>query len=170
MDFEKFKTLREKEKLLETSNFPFSHNVFYPFRDFSPIFVKFEIVVCNFFLKGEKISPSWTVDIKDQTTRSMQSDLDLHGPQKVRKSFFTVLGIKLSFFIVKIKISHLKSLVWSSIKLPPDLTLSQTSPGFYVSTVKVFRKLCGKRRNCSWRAISPFPIVFSTHSENFPPF
>ena len=29
------------------------------------------------------------------------------------------------------------------------LTLSQTSPGFYVSTVQVFLKLCGKRRNCS---------------------
>ena len=29
------------------------------------------------------------------------------------------------------------------------LTLSQTSPGFYVSVVNVFRKHCGKRRNCS---------------------
>ena len=29
------------------------------------------------------------------------------------------------------------------------LTLSQTSPGFYASAVQVFRKHCGKRRNCS---------------------
>ena len=29
------------------------------------------------------------------------------------------------------------------------LSLSQTSPGFYVSTLQVFRKHCGKRRNCS---------------------
>ena len=29
------------------------------------------------------------------------------------------------------------------------LTLSQTSPGFYVSVVQVFWKHCGKRRNCS---------------------
>ena len=29
-----------------------------------------------------------------------------------------------------------------------DLTLSQTSPGFYVSTVQVFRKLYWNRRNC----------------------
>ena len=28
-------------------------------------------------------------------------------------------------------------------------TLSQTSPGFYVSVVQVFWKHCGKRRNCS---------------------
>ena len=41
------------------------------------------------------------------------------------------------------------------------LTLSQTSPGFYVSAVQVFWKHCGKRRNCSSRAISPFPTVFS---------
>ena len=47
------------------------------------------------------------------------------------------------------------------------LTLSQTSPGFYVSAAQVFWKHCGKRRNCSQRAISPFPAVFSTHLENF---
>ena len=29
------------------------------------------------------------------------------------------------------------------------LTLSQTSPGFYVSVVNFFQKYCGKRRNCS---------------------
>ena len=28
-------------------------------------------------------------------------------------------------------------------------TLSQTSPGFYMSAVKVFGKHCGKKRNCS---------------------
>ena len=37
------KTLWEKEKLLVTSNFSFSHNVFYPFR-VPVIFIKFEIV------------------------------------------------------------------------------------------------------------------------------
>ena len=47
------------------------------------------------------------------------------------------------------------------------LTLSKTSPGFYVSAVQVFLKHCGKRRNCSLRAISPFPTVFSILSENF---
>ena len=50
------------------------------------------------------------------------------------------------------------------------LTLSQTSPGFYVSAVQVFWKHCGKRRNCSWWAISPFPTVFSTVWMNFLPF
>ena len=30
-----------------------------------------------------------------------------------------------------------------------ELTLSQTSPGFYVCAVQVFWKLYGKRRNCS---------------------
>ena len=29
------------------------------------------------------------------------------------------------------------------------LTLSQTSPGFYVSIAKIFWKHCGKRRNCT---------------------
>ena len=43
------KTPWEKEKLLITSNFSFSHNVFYPFEELSAIFVKFEIVVCKLF-------------------------------------------------------------------------------------------------------------------------
>ena len=40
------KTLWEKEKLLVTSNFSFSHSVFYPFEELSAIFITFEIVVC----------------------------------------------------------------------------------------------------------------------------
>ena len=45
------KTLREKEKLLVTSNFTFSLSVFYPFGELSAIFIKFKIVVgklCQF--------------------------------------------------------------------------------------------------------------------------
>ena len=43
------KTLWEKEKLLVTSNFFFSHGVFYPFGKLSAIFINFEIVVCKLF-------------------------------------------------------------------------------------------------------------------------
>ena len=39
----------EKEKLLVTSNFSFSHSVFYLFGELSAIFIKLKIVVCNFF-------------------------------------------------------------------------------------------------------------------------
>ena len=62
------KTLWEKEKLLVTSNFSFSHSVFYPFGELSAIFIKFKIVFCKLFqfgrvenlsfgkgLRGEKI-------------------------------------------------------------------------------------------------------------------
>ena len=42
----------EKEKLIVTSNFSFSHSVFYPFGELSTIFIKFEIVVCNLFQFG----------------------------------------------------------------------------------------------------------------------
>ena len=43
------KTLWEKQKLLVTSNFSFSHSVFYPFGEHSAIFIKHEIVVCKLF-------------------------------------------------------------------------------------------------------------------------
>ena len=46
------KTLWEKEKLLVTSNFSFSHKVFYPSAELSAIFIKFEIVVCKHFEFG----------------------------------------------------------------------------------------------------------------------
>ena len=46
------KTLWEKEKLLITSNFSFSHSVFYVFRELSSIFITFEIVVCKLFQFG----------------------------------------------------------------------------------------------------------------------
>ena len=46
------KTLREKEKLLVTSNFSFSRSVFYLFGWMSSIFIKFEIVVCKLFQFG----------------------------------------------------------------------------------------------------------------------
>ena len=46
------KTLREKEKLLVTSNFSFSHSVFYQFRELSTIFNKLETVVCKLFQFG----------------------------------------------------------------------------------------------------------------------
>ena len=41
------KTMWKKEKLLVTSNFSFSHSVFYPFGKLSVLFIKFEIVVCK---------------------------------------------------------------------------------------------------------------------------
>ena len=47
------------------------------------------------------------------------------------------------------------------------LTLPQRSPGFYVFVVEIFWKHIGKRRNCSLRAISPCPYVFSFHLEPF---
>ena len=46
------KTLWEKKKLLVTSNFFFSHSVFYPFIEISAIFIIFEIVVCELFQFG----------------------------------------------------------------------------------------------------------------------
>ena len=46
------KTLWEKEKLLITSNFPFSHCVFFPFGKLSAIFIECEIVVCKIFQFG----------------------------------------------------------------------------------------------------------------------
>ena len=47
------KTLREKEKLLVTSNFSLSHSVFCPFGDLSAaIFIKFKVVVCELFRFG----------------------------------------------------------------------------------------------------------------------
>ena len=56
--------------------------------------------------------------------------------------------------------------IWERVKLLVSvkvmmgvLTLSQTSPCFYVSAVQAFWKHWGKRRNYSEGAISPFPTL-----------
>ena len=46
------KTPWEKEKFVITSNFSFSHSVFYLFGELSAIFTKFKIVVCKLFQIG----------------------------------------------------------------------------------------------------------------------
>ena len=51
-----------------------------------------------------------------------------------------------------------------------EFSLSKTSPVFYLPAEQIFWKHCGKRRNCSSRAISPFPTLFSNLLENFRPF
>ena len=64
-------------------------------------------------------------------------------------------------------LSH-DALYWVRHPLIMDpLTPSQTSSGVYISAVEVFWKHCGKRTNCSWRAISPFIMVFSTYLKKF---
>ena len=46
----------EKGKLLLMSNFSFTHSVFYPFRQLSSIFIKFEIVVFKLFQFGRVLN------------------------------------------------------------------------------------------------------------------
>ena len=53
------KTLRVKENLLVTSNFSFPHSVFYPFREFSDLSIKFEIVVCKLHQFGSLKFDVW---------------------------------------------------------------------------------------------------------------
>ena len=53
------KTLWEKEKMLVTGIFSFSHNVFYPLGEFPAIFIKFENNVCTLSLFGK--SPKFVV-------------------------------------------------------------------------------------------------------------
>ena len=66
------KTLREKEKLLVSSNFSFSHSVFYPFRELSAIFIKFKIVVCkseNSFTRRQILDSSKLKEFVDDNFR-----------------------------------------------------------------------------------------------------
>ena len=53
------KTLWEKEKLLVTSNFSFSHSVFYLLEELSAISIKFEIVACKLIHFGRVYNSSF---------------------------------------------------------------------------------------------------------------
>ena len=83
------KTLREKEKLLVTSNFSFSHSVFYPLGKLSTILIKSKIVVCKFYESFEN-----TVGKGEMLVTSSFS---------FSHSVFYPLG-KLSIILIKFKI------------------------------------------------------------------
>ena len=67
------KTMWEKEKLLMTSNFSFSHTVFYPFDKLSTIFIKLKIVVCKLFQFGRVLKTVVWERVKSQSLSSSHS-------------------------------------------------------------------------------------------------
>ena len=68
--------------------------------------------------------------------------------------------------------SHMLSILDKSLFLlyGKEFTHSHTMTPFGVPGKQAYLKHCGKRRNCSLGAISPFPVVFSTRLDNFLPF
>ena len=59
LQYKSLKTLWEKKKLLVTSNFSFSHGVFYLFAEVSVIFIKFKVFVCSLFQFGRVLNLSF---------------------------------------------------------------------------------------------------------------
>ena len=86
--------------------------------------------------------------------------------------FYVLVSIDRGHTVLALSICSSVFSCWlpKALTLAKFLTLSQTSPGFYVSAVQTFQKHCGKRKNCSLRAISPFLTVFSICMGNFLPF
>ena len=58
------KTMLEKEKLLVMSNFSFFHSLFYLFREFSVLAIKFEIVVSKLLQLGRAYNLSFGKGLK----------------------------------------------------------------------------------------------------------
>ena len=67
------KTLREKEKLLVTSNFSFSYSVFYPLGELSTMFIK-QIFVCKFFQHGRVKNFSFGKRVNYKAVESTEQD------------------------------------------------------------------------------------------------
>ena len=80
------KTLWEKEKLLVTSNFSFSHSVFYRFRELSTISIKSEIVVCKLFQFGSALNLAFGKGL----TKSFQAKAYSRGCIKALDSWVKV--------------------------------------------------------------------------------
>ena len=130
------------EKLLVTSNFSFSHSVFK--RLVLQTYKNQGLFGKGFMYTGRFIHiscSSWNVN-------------------------------KMMRFIVERKttIKNFKTKLQQSVLFTITLTHSHTMTPFDAPRKQVFWKHCGKRRNCSKWAISPFPTVFSTHLEKFLPF
>ena len=68
------KTLWEKEKLLVSSNFSFSHSGFYPFGELSAIFITFEIVICKLLEFGRVYNLSFRKGLRNWSFNSLPND------------------------------------------------------------------------------------------------
>ena len=138
------KTLWEKEKLLITSNFSFSPTVFYPFWEIYIIFIKLKIVICKLFQFGRVYN------------------LEIF----VRMCNISICcNIFLPVSLMDLRVCTQFNITWIMGAFGM-LTLSQTSPGFYVPTEQVFWKHCGKRKIAHNEQFLLFPTVFSTCVEN----
>ena len=106
-----FKTLWEKEKMLESSIFSFSHNVFYTIKDRNYHLCCIYFVVCKCFEFGQgqifvvwkwinpALDPAYVclLDIVDQlqTALSIPSDLGRYSPTILKNVLSLVLQISL---------------------------------------------------------------------------
>ena len=168
------KTLWEKEKLLVTSNFSFSHSVFYSFGELYVIFIKLKIVVCTCFefgkVQGSEKEIEWTLKawsekeylgVINVTVYSynvlMTVEYRNHCERLTRPRISDGRKIPGSNHLILFVVDN-KRFGGRHVSAPSYtvrhfffylLTLSQTSPGFHVSEVHFFWKHCGKRRNCS---------------------
>ena len=141
----------EKEKLLITSNFSFSHSVFYLFGKLSAIFIRFKIVVCKLFQFGRVLNLSFGKELRNKWRLYMS----------IRLYFLHMLILDLHY----LKKIHLKALTFY------QTTRFYTGPNWkYLQTTKCDwkieffwgkgRKHRGKRRKCWLPAFSSFPTMF----------
>ena len=124
----------KKEKLLITTNFSFSHSVFYPYGKISAIFIKFEIDMC----KTLSVWKSLEFVVWERVKKGLKNKgLCGNGLTHYQTTNFRLFLIE--------RVCRRQFQMWRKWK----------------KVIQTSRKHCGKRRNCSLRAISPFPAVFS---------
>ena len=104
------KTLWEKEKLLVTSNFSFSHSIFYPFGEHSAIFIEFEIVVCKLVQFGGLKFVVWE-----------------------RETAYGVVLLRFGEVLTLNSLSNVKFLDWSKFKAFADDRINVTETLNFVS-------------------------------------
>ena len=99
-------------------------------------------------------------------TRSLwPSSTSTIKPELFQKVYLLFCAFKLPWKTNMTYFSHPLQKTWQKITLTIWLTLSQTSPGFYVSAVQVIWKHCGKRRKLITSNFSFSHSVFYTFGE-----
>ena len=143
----------KKEKLLVTSNFSFSHSVFYLFVELSAIFIKSEFVVCKIFQFGRIYNLSFGEGLR-RLSFCRSSVAWVKDNMVFWNMVFRVRVVCSKPFVG----NHINSLpndkfsYWSKLKAFADDKINVTGIG---------RKLCGQRRKCWFPAFSPFATIFS---------
>ena len=113
---------------MSSNNFSFSHSIFYPFKELSPILIKSKIVVCKLFQFGTVQNSPFGKGVTLYHTILTLNDPEKEHPRKTLWKKVTMLVTSIfpfspqCFLAIPNHISIFESNLWCCLLMPPIYT------------------------------------------------